>query len=80
MDSIIRLRVKKDIDARQHKSLLELKGSIIAKGYTDIIHINDEGEAFHINSFITAHDKSEVTGYINSLLEAMQLSESVWLL
>ena len=65
MDTIVRLRVKKELDNRQHKSILDLKGSIISKGYTDIIHISDEGEEFHINSFsVLPEQKVAVLDYI----------------
>jgi len=81
MNKVIRIRIRKDLDSRQHKNILELKGSLIAQGYTDIIHINDEDEEFYINSFTTTNDKAkEVLNYVENVLEARQLSTSAWLL
>ncbi|MXN91726.1 hypothetical protein GR160_10855 [Flavobacterium sp. Sd200] len=81
MDTIVRLKVKKDIDNKQHKALLELKGNIIAKGFTDIIHISDEGEEFHINSFTTLSGQSAALyEYMAAFLEEKALRDLVTLL
>jgi hypothetical protein len=78
MESLIRFRIKKDLDNSQHKSILALKGSIISKGYTDIIHISDDGEEFHINSFsLLTSKKAAVTGYIMAYIEAKKLEQVV---
>ncbi|ALM50474.1 hypothetical protein AMR72_17225 [Flavobacterium psychrophilum] len=81
MDTIVRLRVKKELDNRQHKSILGLKGSIISKGYTDIIHISDEGEEFHINSFLVLQQEREtILEYVALYLKENKLEKSATLL
>ena len=52
MTTPIRLRIIKDIDAATEKKILKLKGSLIIEGFTEIIHISDEGEDHYINSFV----------------------------
>jgi hypothetical protein len=51
MSTTIRLRIKRDIDTVTEKKIMRLKGSLIAKSFTHIIHIDDEGEDFYINYF-----------------------------
>jgi hypothetical protein len=81
MDTIVRLRVKKELDSRQHKSILGLKGSIISKGYTDIIHISDEGEEFHINSFsVPRQEKEIILEYIALYLKENRLDMAATLM
>ncbi|MDA6072612.1 hypothetical protein NJT12_23605 [Flavobacterium sp. AC] len=46
MEKTIKLRVKKDIDNRRELKVLKLKGILISKGFTQIIHIADENEHF----------------------------------
>jgi len=65
MDTVIRFKVKKDLDNKQHKRLLELKGALIRDGYTDIIHIHDDGEEFHINSFVPNGSREDIVAVIN---------------
>ena len=42
MNKTIKLRVKKEIDRESELKVLKLKGTLISKGYTEIIHIEDE--------------------------------------
>jgi hypothetical protein len=78
MDKVIRFKVKKDLDNKQHQSLLRLKGGIIAKGYTDIIHISDEGEEFHINSFsVLPEQKAVILKYITHYLDENNLNQTI---
>jgi hypothetical protein len=45
--------------------VLKLKGSLIAKGYTEIIDITDENEDFYLNSFFTSTEhKKEVEDFV----------------
>lgn len=81
MDKVIRLRLRKDLDNKQYKSVLGLKGSLIAQGYTDIIHISDEGEEFHINSFIALpEDREAILGYIALYLKDKNFKGAVALI
>lgn len=81
MDKAIRLKVKKELTNQQEKSVMQLKGALIARGYTDIIHISDEGEAFYINSFASAPEqKKEALEFIASSLQENALEESIWIL
>ena len=59
MDRTIRIRINKEISGVQEKNILHLKGQLISKGYTDIIHIHDHDEEFYVNSFIVSAAKSE---------------------
>jgi len=78
MEKAIQLQVRKDLDARQQHTILRLKGSLISKGYTEIIHILDQDEEFHINTFETAADKrSEVQQYITSFINQENLEGTI---
>jgi hypothetical protein len=69
MDTIIRLRVKKDIDTATARKIQKLQGSLIAQSFTDIIHFDDDGEEFYIHYFTTATlKKSEVVAYTSSFI------------
>ena len=50
MNKTINLRVKKEIDRTSEAKVLKLKGALITKGYTEIIHIKDENEDFYLNT------------------------------
>ncbi len=78
MDTVIHFKVKKDLDNKQHQNLLRLKGSIIAKGFTDIIHISDEGEEFHINSFsVLPEQKAAILEFITLYLKEKNLESTI---
>jgi len=51
MEKGMKLKVQKELDGRQQSNIIKLKSSIIAKGYTEIIHIVDQDDEFHINFF-----------------------------
>lgn len=53
MEKTIRLKIFKELTSEQEKQVLRLKGALVAQGFTDIIHISDEGEGHYINSFKT---------------------------
>jgi hypothetical protein len=51
MQKEVRFKVRKDLDPQEQQRVIKLKGSLISKGYTEIIHIRDQGEEFHLNTF-----------------------------
>ena len=80
MDKTIKLRVRKEIGNGDELKILKLKGALIAKKYTEIIHIADENEDFYLNSFSTAPENKEeaehfVLNYIsdNNLMNTITL-------
>ncbi|MFD2941796.1 hypothetical protein [Flavobacterium notoginsengisoli] len=80
MDKAIQLRVRKDLDARQQLTVIKLKGSLISKGYTEIIHILDQDEEFHINTFETSPEKrNEVQEYIAAFINQENLLDTITL-
>lgn len=65
MNKIIKLRVKKEVDRANELKVLKLKGTLISKGFTEIIHIEDENEDFHLNTFSTdPEQKKEAENYV----------------
>ncbi|WP_144214190.1 hypothetical protein [Flavobacterium anhuiense] len=78
MEKTIRLRVRKDTVPSEHTSIIRLKGSLVSKGYTQIIHIEDQDEQFHINTFEIPEEKTgEVLDYIASFIAGEQLLETI---
>lgn len=78
MEKAIKLKVRKDLDGKQQFNIIKLKGSLISKGYTEIIHILDQDEEFHINSFETsAETKIEVEQFINAFITKENLSDTI---
>lgn len=78
MEKPIQLKVKKDLDARQQLNVIRLKGSLISKGYTEIIHILDHDEEFHLNTFETDDEKrNDVQQYIAAFINSENLSDTV---
>lgn len=78
MEKAIQLKVRKDLDSRQQHTILKLKGSLISKGYTEIIHILDQDEEFHINTFETPLEKrSEVQQYIHAFIDKENLVDTI---
>lgn len=81
MNKTIKLRVKKEIDRSNELKVLKLKGSLITKGYTEIIHIADENEDFYLNSFSTSVDhKKEVEDFVLDYISINNLSDTITLL
>ena len=61
MNKTIKLRIKREIDRDIELKILKLKGSLITKGFTEIIHIADENTEYYLNSFSTSpENKKEV--------------------
>ncbi|GAA4121378.1 hypothetical protein LL966_05260 [Flavobacterium chungbukense] len=66
------------VRGRQQSNIIKLKGSIISKGYTEIIHILDQDEEFHINSFeIENGTDIEVREFITAFIAREQLEDSI---
>ena len=78
MTTTIRFRVQKDIDAFTARKILKLKGSLIAQSFTDIIHFEDDGEAFYIHYFTIASEKQhEATAFISAAITEEVLTDIV---
>ena len=78
MEKGMKLKVRKQLDGKQQFNIIKLKGSLISRGYTQIIHILDQDEEFHINSFeIEAAVASEVQEFITAFVAREQLEDSV---
>ncbi|KFF02629.1 hypothetical protein [Flavobacterium reichenbachii] len=78
MEKAIQLRVRKDLNPRQQLTVIKLKGNLISKGYTEIIHIVDQDDEFHLNTFETpAEHRNEVQQYIASFIHAENLSDTI---
>lgn len=76
----VKLQVRKDLSNHQQQSVIKLKGSLISRGYTQIIHIADQDDEFHINFFETAIDsKYEVQEFINAFIIKENLEDTVTL-
>ncbi|ABQ06791.1 hypothetical protein [Flavobacterium johnsoniae] len=80
MEKAIQLKVRKDLDARQQLTVIKLKGNLISKGYTEIIHILDQDDEYHINTFETDSDKrNEVQQYIAAFIDQENLVDTITL-
>jgi hypothetical protein len=78
MEKGMKLKVRKQLDGKQQSNIIKLKGSLISRGYTEIIHILDQDEEFHINSFdIESAVALEVQEFITAFIAREQLEESV---
>lgn len=81
MDKTIKLRVKKEIDNSSELKVLKLKGSLISKGYTEIIHIADENTEYYLNSFSTSpENKKEVEDFVLDYITNHDLADTILLL
>lgn len=76
MDKTVRLRVRKELEKAQERKIISLKGSLISGGYTDIIHIDDEDEQYHINFFSTER-KVEALMLIQDFIEKNAFTDIV---
>ena len=80
MEKGMKLKVRKELDGRQQSNIIKLKGSLIAKGYTEIIHILDQDDEFHINSFATPLETTnEVQEYITAFINKENLTDTITL-
>jgi hypothetical protein len=81
MNKTIKLRVKKEIDRESELKVLKLKGTLITKGYTEIIHIEDENEDFYVNTFSTSADlKKQAENYILDYISSHNVNDIITLL
>lgn len=81
MNKTIKLRVRKEINREDELKILKLKGTLITKGYTEIIHIEDENEDFYVNTFSTSTDlKKEAENYILDYLSSHTINNIITLL
>ena len=78
MTTTIRFRIRKELDTATARKVLQLKGSLIAQSYTDIIHFDDDGEEFYIHYFTTETLKKEqAISYISEYVTDNSLDEKV---
>ncbi|WP_089351837.1 hypothetical protein [Flavobacterium sp. ov086] len=78
MDKAIKLKVRKELDGQQQFNIIKLKGSLISRGYTEIIHILDQDDEFHINSFETPVEATnEVQEYITAFINRENLADTI---
>lgn len=78
MEKAIQLKVRKDLDAHKQHKIPKLKGCLISKGYTEIIHILDQDQEFHINTFETAMEKrNEVREHIAGFIKEKNLLNAI---
>lgn len=81
MDKAIKIKVKKGLDSDQELKIIKLKGTLISKGYTEIIHIADENDDFYINSFSTSLQiKKEAQDFILDFITKENLAGTITLL
>lgn len=80
MDKTIKLRVKKEIGNDNELKVLKLKGALIAKKYTEIIHIADENDDFYLNSFSSSPAlKKEAEEFILDYISDNNLMDTITL-
>lgn len=78
MEKSFKLQVRKELNGRQQQDVIKLKGSLIAGGYTEIIHILDQDEEFHINTFETPAERhNEVHDFIKAFINQADLSDTI---
>jgi len=78
MYTIIKLRVKREIDNQKHLKILKLKGTLITEGYTEIIHISDESEDFYLNTFSISQDnKKKAEDFVMDYISNHSLADTV---
>lgn len=78
MKKTIQLKVRKDLTPREQLHIIKLKGSLISKGYTEIIHIEDHDDEFHLNRFeSTEKSVKEVQQYIDTFVNKENLADAI---
>lgn len=81
MDQTIKFRVRKEIDNIGELKVLKLKGALISKGYTEIIHIADENADFYLNWFSISSDlKKEAQDFVLEYISSNELKQTITLL
>jgi hypothetical protein len=72
--------VRKEIGNSDELKVLKLKGALIAKKYTEIIHIADENEDFYLNSFSTSpENKKEAEHFVLNYISDNNLMNTITL-
>lgn len=80
MDKTIKLRVRKEIGNGDELKVMKLKGALIAKKYTEIIHIADESDDFYLNSFSSSPAlKKEAEEFILDYISDNNLMDTITL-
>ncbi|KUJ59223.1 hypothetical protein AR687_24200 [Flavobacteriaceae bacterium CRH] len=78
MEKAVTLQVRKELSGQQQQAVIKLKGSLISKGYTEIIHIVDQDDEFHINSFETPLERrDEAQDFIRTFISQSDLVDTV---
>lgn len=78
MEKGVKMQVRKDLNNQQQQHVIKLKGSLISLGYTEIIHIADQDDEYHINFFETSKDfKNEVQEFINAFIFRENLEDTI---
>ncbi|SCY75515.1 hypothetical protein SAMN02927916_3209 [Flavobacterium anhuiense] len=78
MKKDVKLQIRKDLNNNQQQNIIKLKGSLISRGYTEIIHITDQDDDFHLNFFETSPEfKNEVQEFIQTFIKKENLEDTV---
>ncbi|WP_159798915.1 hypothetical protein [Flavobacterium sp. MK4S-17] len=81
MPVTIRLKISRDIDTATEKKVLKLRGSLIARGFTDIIYFEEEGPEHYVHYFTSETAlANEAKGYIAHCIVTESLSDTIELL
>lgn len=80
MDKILKLKIKKEIGNQKELTVIRLKGLLVSRGYTEIIHFIEEDDVFYINSFTIASVTNElVLNFILDFIAKENLSDIILL-
>lgn len=81
MNKIIKFRVKKEIDRNSELKILKLKGNLITKGFTEIIHIADIDADYYLNFFtISSNNKKVAENFVLDYIEFNDLDNIIVLI
>lgn len=81
MQVALKLKVRKELDGRLQHSVIKLKGSLVSLGYTEIIHIYDQDDQFHMHSFEIPDGRSqEVREFITAFINEADLGDTAVLI
>ncbi|GGB64388.1 hypothetical protein GCM10007424_00340 [Flavobacterium suaedae] len=82
MNTTICLRIRKELDPATEKIIIRLKGSLIARNFTDIIYFDDDDDEqeYYIHHFtVETARKKEAADYIAGCIQEGNLSDIVML-
>lgn len=80
MEKEVHLKVRKNLNGKQQLHIIKLKGKLISSGFTEIIHIFDHDEEFHINSFETPMaTRTDVFKFIKAFISKENLEDTITL-